>query len=51
MKYRKKEKVRQSGFISYLIQYKWFIFWFNYKSFMSREIRDIYLNKLQNETN
>lgn len=46
MEYRKKEYVRQSGFIFYLIQYKWFIFWFNYKSFSSRQSRDIYLHEL-----
>jgi len=51
MKYRKKDNVIQSGYISYLIQYKLFIFWFNYQYFATRNSRDFYLNKLQNETN
>jgi len=51
MEYRKKETVRQSGFISYIIQYKRLMFWINYQSFTNRQSRDIYFNKLQNESN
>lgn len=47
MKYRTKERVITPGRVIYIIQKKWFIFWFDYKTFKKRDYRDSFLKGLR----